>query len=123
MKGKINPALKFWLATWGTEGLRKTGLEYPSITQEGKLLTSPGRGSGHKPRSPHYEPSEIVIAVDKAMGEVEELYYCLLHARYREGYSDRVIALHVQEPTGRVSWWFEKAHRDIAKALKIKVYR
>jgi hypothetical protein len=121
--GRLNPTLVYWLQTWGSESHKKTGLEYPSITQEGKLLHSPGRGGGSVDRSPRYEPNQIATAVERAVERLVEGEGYLLGKRYKDGASDKLIGLFLGVSGGKVRWRMEGCHRNIAKELGMEVYK
>lgn len=110
------------LQEWGYHETINTGLEFPPITQIGKMLHSPGR-STRRGIGPRYEPHPICKRVNKAMEELGKQDRRLLQIRYQEGVADRVISLYCKIKQSQTSWAMEVAHRNIAKALDIPVYR
>ena len=119
---RLNPTLIYWLQTWGYNENMRTGLEYPEITQEGKLLCSPGR-STKRGAGPRYETDLISQAVNAAIDQICSLDHALIECRYRDGMSDRIIGLICSIKEGAARWQVEKAHRQIAVKLNISVYR
>ena len=119
---RLNKDLVELLKTWGSCECRCIGLEYPSITPIGKLLLSPGRGTKNG-QGPRYEPDPMQQRVNEAVGRICEQDRELLCIRYVQGVSDRVLALYCDVTTGKIGWAMEVAHRNIAKKLKVSVYR
>ena len=119
---RLNPALVYWLQTWGTEENKRTGLEYPGTTPIGQLLSSPGRGTKANP-GPRYEPDVISAQVSRSIQVIGLQDSSLLTAKYVEGMSDRVIGLICRISEGKARWALEVAHRNIARELNMPVYR
>ena len=119
---RLNPALVYWLQTWGSAENKRIGLEYPGSTPIGRILSSPGRGTRTN-TGPRYEPDLIAGQVDCAISRICSQDQTLLNAKYVEGMSDRVVGLICLIGTGKARWAMEIAHRNIAKELRIPVYR
>jgi len=119
---RLNPGLVKLLQVWGFNENKRIGLEYPGITQEGKLLHSPGR-STRSGAGPRYEPDPLAQAVNEKIGLLCCQDRLLLQVRYEEGMSDRIIGLICGIKKGKVMWAMEVAHRNMAKQLRIPVYK
>ena len=119
---RLNPVLVHWLQDWADSETRRIGLEFPGITQEGKLLHSPGR-STRRGVGPNYEPNAVATRVKQAIEQICSEHKVLLVLRYQDGIADWLMAKRADLPRGKVRWALELAHRDVAKELKIQVYR
>lgn len=119
---RLNPTLVHWLQEWATSEIRRIGLEFPGITQEGKLLHSPGR-STRRGIGPRYEPDPVAMRVNQAIEQICYEDKVLLVLRYQDGIADWLMAKRADLPRGKVRWALELAHRNIAKVLKVQVYR
>lgn len=106
---------------WSAEGVH--GLGYSSCTPEAKLYTSPGRASIVKPNPPTFRIDRIASRVDKAVANCDHDVRCIMHCLYVERMPLRRIMRKLGEPSpGRARWRIEKAHRPVAKQLRIEVY-
>jgi len=119
---RLNPTLVKMLQDWGFHESKNIGLEFPPITQIGKMLHSPGR-STRRGIGPRYEPDDVSKRVSACVNQLGAQDRRLLQVRYQEGASDRVISLYCNVKQTQVKWAMEVAHRNIAKLLKMPVYK
>jgi hypothetical protein len=119
---RLNKDLIRILQDWGEHESKNIGLEFPPITPVGKMLHSPGR-STRRGIGPRYEPEPAAKRVNLAMGDLGPQDRRLMQVRYQEGISDRVISLYCKIKQSQVCWAMEVAHRNMAKALNMPVYR
>lgn len=119
---RLNPQLVDWLHQWGD--WRRTPckrLGYPTMTQEAKLLASPGR-STQVDYSPDFRLSPIARFVERALDEIQPGAKNLLWWRYCQEAGPARIAEYLAMTVGEAKWQIEKAHGEAARAMRISLY-
>ena len=122
---RLNSQLVWWLERWGEWTVSGcSGLGYPTMTAEHRLMVSPGKATMLSPAVPLYRQDKVARRVDTAMREIPDKDWRLLALCYALRCSYGEIARQL-ELSGRSTAFNQviRAHKPVDEQLRIPLYR